>query len=179
MNETTLILLKLCRWHPRFTEVVRLISGDLRGRGLDFTLNDSTSHHPIRSDAPQSGLRPVVLNEEDTLELYRDLPYDIFLFQCALLQARELGAFLVTGEGAIDTVVSLKGSENDPKLCDTRSWRFRIAEIVGCRSVKLHQRGPHLKIWDPRWREVHENYVHVPKRGEVEANLKILGRFFH
>ncbi len=78
---------------------------------------------------------------------------------------------MVEGEDVIGIITQDKGSNNDPDLCDPRSWRSCLARLIGRRSVDL------LDAKDGSTITVFDNYVHVPKRDEVARDMAVLRRF--
>lgn len=63
-----------------------------------------------------------------------------------------------------------KGIENDPERCQQDTWRYMLCQLLGRRAITLfgdnHQ--PSMTIY--------ENYIHAPKRAEVERDLDVLTR---
>lgn len=160
MIEKIPILLKVPVWHGRFGEIVDLLSLSLRRHTLEFVFVPA-----VPSD------RGVVLEEGDVAGLYPHVPLPILNAQIAQFAHIEFGLWIVTGENAVDTVNGLKGAKTDPSLCDRHSWRATIERMLGRRAVRLigEDGRPGAVIYD--------NFVHVPKRDEVERDLSILEKF--
>lgn len=159
MIETIPVLLKLPSSHGRFNEVVHMVSASLRENGLAFQF------------APIAEGSPVILTERDLMDIYPHLPIIILNAQIAQFANKELGLWIVEGDGAIDTVALLKGCDNDPVQCALYTWRYKISEMLGSRTMTLlgTDGQPNITVFD--------NFIHAPKRGEVERDMNVFQKF--
>lgn len=147
-----------------------MISFSLRQNGLSFKFAPTGSRGSVRreSDVKNSS---VILNEQDLADIYPHLPIAILNAQIAQFAHKELGLWIVEGEGAIETVTQHKGSNNDPTCCDSYTWRFKIAKMLGSRKVALRSSDGQSSI------TIFDNFIHAPKRDEVERDMKVFKKF--
>ncbi len=166
MIETIPILLKVPSYHRRFWTIVRLVHDSLLESGLTYKFKKIGSQRPRRRGSP-----PRIIEESDFASLYPHWPVIILNAQIAQFVGQELGLWIVTGEGAIETVTKNKGSNNDPAECALHTWRFKIGEMMGCRRMTLLDldRKPSVTVFD--------NFIHVPKRDEVGRDMEVLRKF--
>jgi|GEM_PF-6356285 len=149
------IILKVPTSHNQFGSVLDCINGSLVDRGL--------TAHFFR----------ITMSAADLFEIYSHLSQEILTAQIAQFADKEIGSWIVTGRNAIAKVTEMKGSENDPRLCSPSSWRRRLSVILGFRQIELISTNgrPLLTMFD--------NYIHAPKRAEIDLNLRFFRRQGH
>ncbi|MFA6314833.1 MAG: hypothetical protein WC648_00460 [Candidatus Paceibacterota bacterium] len=170
MNETIPVLLKLPTYHNRFDYVVNMVSESILEDGLSLQLAPTRPKETKRLWF-ESGLQPVKLGESDLIRLYPHLPVVILNSLIACFAHMELGFWIVNGENAIDRVNLFKGAHNDPTLCDESTWRYRIARMIGYRTMTLLDANCRSQI------TTFDNFIHVPSRGEVERDMTVFSEF--
>lgn len=143
--------------------------------------NSPAAEGLIRASLGKAGLKfrsvDVTLAEQELVDIYSNLSgtpaLDAYLSATITqLAHRQLCAFLISGESAIERVYRLKGMETDPMKCAYSSWRYRLAMVIVSRRVRL------LKPGGEFVGTFIENFVHAPSPDEVARNLKVLEKYF-
>ncbi len=161
--ETLPVLIKVPVQHEQFLRVVGLVMVSVLNHDL---------HVFSRINGNLSDLARVTLTEDDLMGLYPNLPVTILNAVIAQFANRQIGLLFVTGPNAVSVVTGLKGLDNDPDKCAPDTWRYQIGQILGVRRMIL--RGPDGKPCVT----VFDNFIHAPKVGEVERDMKVFGHPF-
>ncbi|MDE2038009.1 MAG: hypothetical protein KGI69_02185 [Patescibacteria group bacterium] len=154
MPETIPILLKVHTTNVGFAKAFNYMSNSLKAQAFETVF------------------REAALSEEDICAIYPHLPREILNAQLSQFAGRKIGMWLASGEDAISSAAVMKGADNDPARCAPYSWRMKLAAMLGFRTTMLADSKGKLTI------VTYDNYVHAPKRDEVERDMAVLGRFF-
>lgn len=139
---------------------------------MSFCFRPIGSTSAIRDEAKNHDTA-VILDENDLLGIYPHLPAIILNAQIAQFAYKELGLWIVEGDAAVELVTNLKGSDNDPSKCAPNTWRFKIGSMLGVRRMNLYDE--YGKVWIT----IFDNFIHAPKRGEIDRDMGVLKKFIH